>query len=96
MFPIHITKEKHWILGRLNFKDKYIYIYNSLRCAKTNKLVMKVLESYSVLLPVFFELLDVWGEHKDIDMKSEFYASKKLLDPFEVVSVDDLPSQENT
>ena len=58
--------------------------------------MMEVLSSYSIFLPVFFELLDVWGERKDIDMKSEFYASKKLLDPFEVISVDDLPSQENT
>ena len=96
MFPIHIAKEKHWILGRLNFKERCIYIYNSLRCAKSHKLMMEVLSSYSVLLPVFFELLDVWGEHKDIDMKSEFYASKKLLNTFEVVSVDDIPSQENT
>ena len=72
-----------------------IYIYNSLRCAKSHKLVMEVLESYSVLLPVFFELLNLWVECKDIDMNSEVYASKKLLDPFEVVSVDDLPSQEN-
>ena len=95
LFPIHIAKEKHWILGRLNFKERCIYIYNSLRCAKSHKLMMEVLSSYSVLLPVFFELLNVWGEHKDIDMKSEFYTSKKLLDTFEVVSVDDLPSQEN-
>ena len=47
------------------------------------------------MLPVFFELLDLWTERKDIDMNSKVYASKKLLDPFEVVLVDDLPSQEN-
>ena len=44
------------------------------------------------MLSVFFELLDLWVERKDIDMNSKVYASKKLLDPFEVVSVDDFPS----
>ena len=90
-FPIHISKEKHWILGRLNFKDRCIYIFDSLRSAKTKKVVMEVLECYSVLLPVFFELLDLWAERKDIDMNSKVYASKKILDPFEVISVDDFP-----
>ena len=47
------------------------------------------------MLPVFFELLDPWAERKDIDMNSKVYASKKLLNPFEVVSVDDLSSREN-
>ena len=47
------------------------------------------------MLPVFFELLDLWVEHKDIDMNSKVYASKKLLDPFEVVLVDDFSSQKN-
>ena len=56
---------------------------------------MEVLESYSVLLPVLFELLDMWSNRKDIDINSEVYASKKLLDPFDVGSIDDLPSQEN-
>ena len=52
-----------------------------------------VLESYSVMLSVFFEFLDLWVERKDIDINSKVYASKKLLDPFEAVSVDDLSSQ---
>ena len=47
------------------------------------------------MLSVFFELLDLWAERKDIDMNSKVYASKKLLDPFEIVSVDDLYFQEN-
>ena len=53
------------------------------------------MEFYSVMLPVFFELLNLWVERKDIDMNSKVYASKKLLNPFEVISVDDLRSQEN-
>ena len=47
------------------------------------------------MLPVFFEILDLWAERKDIDINSKVYASKKLLHPFEVVSDDDLPFQEN-
>ena len=53
------------------------------------------LEFYSVMLSVFFELLNLWAERKDIDMNSKVYTSKKLLDPFEAISVDDLPSREN-
>ena len=41
----------------------------------------------------FFELLDIWVERKDIDMNFKVYTSKKLLDHFETISVDDLPSQ---
>ena len=44
------------------------------------------------MLPVFFEFLDLWAKRKDIDMNSKVYVSKKLLDPFKVVSVDDLSS----
>ena len=47
------------------------------------------------MLTVFFELLNLWAEHKDIDINYKVYVSKKLLAPFKVVSVDDLPSQEN-
>ena len=47
------------------------------------------------MLPVFFELLNLWAKRKDIDMNSKVYTLKKLLNPFEVVSVDDLPSEEN-
>ncbi|XP_050234496.1 uncharacterized protein LOC126682780 [Mercurialis annua] len=31
LFPMHLGKKKHWILGRLVFKDRRIYIYNSLK-----------------------------------------------------------------
>ena len=47
------------------------------------------------MLTVFFELLDLWAKRKNIDMNSKVYVSKKLLDPFQVVLVDDLPSREN-
>ena len=45
------------------------------------------------MILVFFEFLDLWAERKAIDINSKVYTSKKLLNPFEAVSVDDLPSQ---
>ena len=39
-----------------------------------------VLEFYSVILSVFFELLDLWAKRKDINMNSKVYVSKKFLD----------------
>ena len=47
------------------------------------------------MLTVFFELFNQWAERKDIDINSKIDGSKKLLHPFEVISVDDIPSQEN-
>ena len=84
LFPIHITKDKHWVLGLLNIKDKRIYVYNSLRSAKNDRVVIDYLRSYSVLLPLFFDVLDIWKYYSDIDPSTV---------PFEVVMVDGLPSQ---
>ena len=42
-----------------------------------------------------FKVYTSKAKRKDIDMNSKVYTSKKLLDPFEAISVDDLPSQEN-
>ena len=47
------------------------------------------------MLAVFFEFLNMLAERKDIDMNSKVYASKKLLDLFKFVSVDDLSFQDN-
>ena len=57
-FPIHIGKEKHWILGVLHIKDCHIYVYNSLRGVKYNKAVPDCVRSYSILLPLFFDVVN--------------------------------------
>ena len=88
LFPIHVTKDKHWVLGILNIKDKcvYIYIYNSIRGSKNDRVVSDYLRSYSVLLPLFFDVLDIWEHCSDVDPSTV---------PFEVVMVDGPPLTED-
>ena len=58
-FPIHIVKEKHWVLGVLHIKNSHIYVHNSLRSGKYNKAVLDCVRSYSVLLPLFFDVVNI-------------------------------------
>ena len=95
LFPIFFAKEKHWILGKLTFKEKCLFVYDSMRGPKHDKMVFENMEAYSVLLPIFFELLDLWFSRQDIDFIAGIFSSKKSTDPFDVILVNDLPLQEN-
>ena len=94
LFPIHVSKEKHWILGCLNFKDRCIYVYNSLMSSKHDRVILETLKSYSILLPLFLDLVDFWDHRSDLDLTVGAYSSKDLSDPFDVTFVRYLPSQE--
>ena len=94
-FPIHVSKEKHWVLGCLKFKDKKIYVYNSMRSARSKTLALVCLEAYSVLLPLFLDVVDFWEKYEDQGFKAVSDSKKNMTDPFDVVFVDELPFQEN-
>ena len=90
LFPINMRKESHWILGRLNIRERILYMYNLLNSGRYEAASMAAMEPYSVLLPMFFELLNFYNIRKDpsaisIDSKAHFF----------VVSVDGLPQQED-
>ncbi|XP_050232927.1 uncharacterized protein LOC126681420 isoform X2 [Mercurialis annua] len=95
LFPINLENEWHWILGRLNFKDICIYVYNSLRSAKHDNAALEVLKCYSELLPLFFEMIHLYELHKDIDVNTGPYKGKKGTDPFDVKIVENLPIQDD-
>ena len=72
------------------YKGKDFYMYNSLNSGQYEAAFMAAMEPYSVLLPMFFELLNFYNIRKDpsaisIDSKAHFF----------VVSVDGLPQQED-
>ena len=79
------------MLGRLSIKDRYFYVYNSLRSARGDALVLEVVKSYSELLPLYFERFDFFYGRNDIDRVKGSYANKKASDAFLIKMVDDLP-----
>ena len=84
-FPIHVGREKHWILGCLRFKERVIYVYNSKRSTRSNLFVMECLEAYSVLLPLFLDLIGFWEKYELRGFTAFFDSKKKLTDPFDVL-----------
>ena len=56
---------------------------------------MECLEAYSVLLPLFLDLVGFWEKYELRGFTAFFYSKKKLTDSFDVLLVDELPSQEN-
>ena len=94
LFPIHIVKQKHWVLVHLSFKDRCLYVYDSMRGATHDRGVLEILDCYNILLPLFLDVVDFGSKRTDLDVTSGPYASKKLTDPFSVCWVDNLPSQE--
>ena len=76
----------------LHIKDCHIYVHNSLRGAKYNKAVLDCVRSYSVLLPLFFDVVNFWDHRCDVNIHSP---SIEFGEPFEITLVDELPTQEN-
>ena len=95
LFPIHVVKQKHWVLARLSFKERCLYVYDSMRGVTHDRGVSEVLDCYSILLPLFLDVVDFWSKSINLDATSDPYASKKVTDPFSVCWVDNLPSQES-
>ncbi|XP_050221537.1 uncharacterized protein LOC126671775 [Mercurialis annua] len=93
LIPMNLGTHKHWILGRLVFKDRCIYLYNSLDSALARKNGLEAAEKYAVLLPLFFASLDLFALRSDIDMTSPAYRDKNPTDAFRVKVVTGLPSQ---
>ncbi|XP_050209447.1 uncharacterized protein LOC126660149 [Mercurialis annua] len=93
LIPMNVGKHKHWILGRLVFKDRCIYLYNSLDSALARKNGLEAAEKYAVLLPLFLASLDLFALRSDIDMSSPAYRDKNPTDAFWVEVVSDIPSQ---
>ncbi|XP_050213770.1 uncharacterized protein LOC126665110 [Mercurialis annua] len=96
LFPMHLTNKKHWVLGRFVFKDRCVYVYNSLDTATSKKESEKAAKKYSVVLPRIFALLDIYNLRTDIDLQSPAYRNKLPDSPFSVSYVTDLPIQKKS
>ncbi|XP_050209842.2 uncharacterized protein LOC126660405 [Mercurialis annua] len=93
LFPINCGKDWHWILARLNFKERCIYVYNSLRSARRDKSANEYVECYSVLLPLYFDAVNLFDSRNDIDTTTGPYEEKSSTDPFRIVNVENIPVQ---
>ena len=98
-FPIHIPSKLlslhvgHWVLEYLNFKRRSIFVYDSNRSSRNDKVVSSVLEAYSVLLPYFFKVVGLYKKRNDIDFNQPPYFGKDYTDPLAIEWVDNVPVQ---
>ncbi|OIT25191.1 hypothetical protein A4A49_59211, partial [Nicotiana attenuata] len=89
-----VAEQWHWIMVVMSFKDRYIYVYNSMRGgAAHQEKVHKTMDKYSVLLPHFFVRMHFYLNKKDINWRTGVYKSKDLITPFDVKLVKGLPQQ---
>lgn len=58
--------------------------------------VYKEVETYATVLPYFMHVVDFYNKRSDINLDGGPYHGKNKLDHFEVILVDDLPSQQDT
>ncbi|KAF4347513.1 hypothetical protein F8388_020368 [Cannabis sativa] len=89
LFIINLRRESHWVFGRLDLNERILFLYNSLRTAKMNVAARNAMKAYSVLLPLFFDLLGFW--------KNRSHAPPLGSDPtapLRIVEISGLPSQQ--
>lgn len=91
LFPILVMKEKHWLLCRISFKDREMYVYNTLTCDNKDHIALKAVESFRILLPHYLYITGFY-DRTDIDFSSEAYANKSTSSAFQVVLDEDLPN----
>ncbi|XP_055961001.1 uncharacterized protein LOC130015254 [Mercurialis annua] len=80
-FPINCVSDLHWISARLNFKERCIYIYNSLRSAQYDRSATEYVTCYSVLLPLFLQATNFYDSRDEIDTTAGAYEGKRITDP---------------
>ncbi|XP_055961642.1 uncharacterized protein LOC126681411 [Mercurialis annua] len=95
LFPMNMKKQKHWILGRLVFKERCIYVYNSMSSNVAKKSAVEATTKYSVLIPLFLSQMNFYELRSDIDLTSQPYLNKNSTDAFRIETVDDLPNQKD-
>ncbi|MCD9644847.1 hypothetical protein HAX54_033359 [Datura stramonium] len=58
--PINVKDKLHWVLAVLSFRDRCIYIYDSLRSAGHDVAVKSEIEKLSQLLPIYLSTTDFY------------------------------------
>ncbi|XP_075099421.1 uncharacterized protein LOC142176205 [Nicotiana tabacum] len=96
IFPINLVEIWHWILWCVSFHKRCFYVYDSLRSRKHKKAIQKVAEAYAVLIPLFLVSTEFYNQRSDIVVKNGLHMGKKLIDPFEIELITNLPTQQNS
>ncbi|XP_050215210.1 uncharacterized protein LOC126666248 [Mercurialis annua] len=96
LFPMNMKKQKHWILGRLVFKERCIYVYNSMNSNVARKSAVEAATKYSVLIPLFLAQMNFYDLRSDIDLNSQPYLNKNSNEAFRIEVVEDLPTQKES
>ncbi|OIT38325.1 hypothetical protein A4A49_58418, partial [Nicotiana attenuata] len=84
-----VAEQWHWIMAVMSFKDRYIYVYDSMRGGAAHQAkVHKTMTKYSVLPPHFFVHTHFYLNKKDINWHTSIYKSKDLIIPFDILQFD--------
>jgi hypothetical protein len=89
LFIINLRRESHWVFGRLDLNEGILFLYNSLRTAKMNAAARNAMKAYSVLLPLFFDLLGFWKNRSQAPASGSDPTA-----PLRLMEISGLPSQQ--
>ncbi|KAK1400118.1 hypothetical protein POM88_009981 [Heracleum sosnowskyi] len=81
LFPIWLAEQGHWILGRLNFIDGELHIYNTLQCDGVRDIIAKAANPFVQLLPSYLKATGFY-DRIDINFSVDAYFGKTTLDWF--------------
>ncbi|KAH0722398.1 hypothetical protein KY289_005442 [Solanum tuberosum] len=91
LFPLCVNEQ--WVMARLSFKDRLIYVYDSMSDAAFRAKIRSSVDAYRFIIPLFLLILNFFGKRNDIQLNNGPYKNKALVDSFNAMMVKDLPSQ---
>ncbi|KAH0653715.1 hypothetical protein KY289_031393 [Solanum tuberosum] len=94
LFPLCVDDQ--WLMARLSFKDRSIYVYDSMGDVVFRANIRSYVDAYRFIIPLFLLILNFFGKRTDIQLNIRPYKNKALVDPFNVVMIKDLPLQQDT
>ncbi|KAM3283198.1 hypothetical protein P3S67_026843 [Capsicum chacoense] len=83
----------HWILAILSFKDRIIYVYDSMRGARHDAKIRSAVEPFAIVIPYFLSSTDFYRKKQDLNVNQPHYSDKSPLQPLDIQFVDGLPIQ---
>ncbi|PON81941.1 Ulp1 protease family, C-terminal catalytic domain containing protein [Trema orientale] len=93
LMPVHMETLNHWILVHFDIHSRCLHVYNSLRSASHDKKAKKIVERYSVIIPLLLDLVCFYKSRNDIELSSQYFVNKKATDCLEIMMVDGLSQQ---
>ncbi|KAG5629931.1 hypothetical protein H5410_001648 [Solanum commersonii] len=91
LFPLCVDEQ--WVMEILSFKDRLIYVYDSMGDAAFRANIRSSVDAYRFIIPLFLLILNCSEKRTDIQLNDGPYMNKALVDPFNVVMIKDLPDR---